>query len=132
MNRTKLYSAVAAGLLLSAGYNAQAQAQSCVLEIAKGATIVGGSAEDFIVIEQGCQIDAQGTAEQPINFTAERAVTGEVEDNERGLWGGLVINGFAPINDCPEGVEGGTLPLVFLLCSFVFSFPECGPNICSL
>lgn len=108
MNRTKLYSAVTAGLLLATGYNAQAQAQGCVLEVAPGATIVGATNEDFLVIEQGCQIDAEGTAEQPINFTADRAVTGEVEANERGLWGGLVINGFAPINDCPEGVEGGT------------------------
>jgi hypothetical protein len=108
MNRTKLYGAVAASLLLSAGYSAQSQAQSCVLEIAPGAVIMGSSNEDFLVIEQGCQIDAEGTAEQPIQFTAEKAVTGEVEDNERGLWGGLVINGFAPINDCPEGVEGGT------------------------
>ncbi len=108
MYRTKLYSAVAAGFLLSTGYNTQAQAQSCVLEIAPGATIVGATNEDFLVIEQGCQIDAQGTAQQPINFTADAAVTGEVEDNARGLWGGLVINGFAPINDCPEGAEGGT------------------------
>ncbi|RLQ23445.1 hypothetical protein DWB85_02505 [Seongchinamella sediminis] len=108
MNRTKLYSAVAAGLLLSAGYSAQSQVQSCVLEIAPGAVIVGASNEDFLVIEQGCQIDAEGTAGQPIRFTAAKAVTGEVEDNERGLWGGLVINGFAPINDCPEGVGGGT------------------------
>ncbi|AQA17546.1 hypothetical protein BST95_04170 [Halioglobus japonicus] len=108
MNRTKLYSAVAAGLLVSTGYSAQSQAQSCVLEVAKGATIVGATNEDFLVIEQGCQIRAEGTAEQPINFTADKAVTGEVENNERGLWGGLVINGFAPINDCPEGVAGGT------------------------
>jgi len=108
MNRTKLYSAVAAGLLLSTAYSAQSRAQACVLEIAPGATIVGATNEDFIVIEQGCQIDAEGTAEQPIHFTADKAVTAEVEDNERGLWGGLVINGFAPINDCPEGEEGGT------------------------
>ena len=108
MYRTKLYSAVAAGFLRSTGYNTQAQAQACVLEIAPGATLVGATNEDFLVIEQGCQIDAQGTAQQPINFTADAAVTGEVEDNARGLWGGLVINGFAPINDCPEGAEGGT------------------------
>ena len=24
------------------------------------------------------------------------------------LWGGLVINGYAPINHCPEGAAGGT------------------------
>lgn len=107
MNQTKLYTAVAASLLLTTGHQA-AQAQSCELEIAPGATIVGATNEDFIVIEQDCRINAQGTAEQPIHFTADRAVTGEVENNERGLWGGLVINGRAPINDCPEGVEGGS------------------------
>ncbi|MFV8818641.1 hypothetical protein [Haliea sp. E17] len=108
MNRSKLYAALAAAGLIAGGVSGQAQAQSCTLEIAPGATIVGGSSEDFIVIEQGCRIDAQGTADQPIEFTAEQAVTGSVEDNVRGLWGGLVINGFAPINDCPEGEEGGT------------------------
>jgi len=85
-----------------------AQAQQCSLEIARGAVIFGGSAEDFLVIERGCQIDADGTAEQPIRFTAEADVLGTVESGARGLWGGLVINGFAPINDCPEGATGGT------------------------
>ncbi len=108
MNRSKLYAALATAGLIAGGVSANAQAQSCTLEIAPGATIVGGSNEDFLVIEQGCRIDAEGTAEQPINFTAIQAVTGSVEDNVRGLWGGLVINGFAPINDCPEGATGGS------------------------
>ena len=106
MNRNRLYAAVTAAMTLC-GWQ-QAQAQSCVLDIAPGATITGGSSSDFIVIEQGCQINAAGTAEQPIEFTADAAVKGEVESNARGLWGGLVINGFAPINDCPEGIDGGS------------------------
>ncbi|MEJ2532927.1 MAG: hypothetical protein P8Y92_14120, partial [Halioglobus sp.] len=106
MKRNRLYAAVTAAIALG-GWQ-QAQAQSCVLDIAPGATITGGSSSDFIVIEQGCQINAAGTAEQPIEFTADAAVKGEVESNARGLWGGLVINGFAPINDCPEGIDGGT------------------------
>ena len=65
--------------------------------------------EDFIVVEQGCAIVADGTAEQPIIFTALAEVNGTVEDGDRGLWGGLVINGRAPINDCPEGATGGTV-----------------------
>ncbi|MEM7099326.1 MAG: hypothetical protein AAF541_13775 [Pseudomonadota bacterium] len=81
----------------------------CQLQIAPGAVIVGSTAEDFIVIEQGCAIVADGTAEQPIVFTALAEVNGTVEDADRGLWGGLVINGFAPINDCPEGTTGGTV-----------------------
>ena len=51
---------------------------------------------------------ADGTADQPILFTAKEEVLGTAEDNDRGLWGGLVINGYAPINDCPEGADGGT------------------------
>jgi len=78
------------------------------LEMAPGAVISGGSQFEFVVIEQGAQIDAQGTADQPIIFTAAADVAGEAEASDRGLWGGLVINGFAPINDCPEGAEGGT------------------------
>lgn len=81
---------------------------SCVLDLAPGAVVVGNSSSDFLVIEQGCQINADGTAEQPIIFTALAEVEGDAEDNDRGLWGGLVINGNAPINDCPEGATGGT------------------------
>jgi hypothetical protein len=80
----------------------------CVLEMAPGAVVFGSSSSDFLVIEQGCALVADGTAEQPIIFTAAQDVDGVVEDNERGLWGGVVINGSAPINDCPAGIEGGT------------------------
>ena len=81
----------------------------CRLEMAPGAVIVGGSNTDFLVIEQGCALMADGTADQPIVFTARAEVDGDAEDNDRGLWGGLVINGYAPINDCPEGASGGTV-----------------------
>ena len=80
----------------------------CQLQIAPGAVIVGSTNEDFIVVEQGCAIVADGTAEQPIIFTALAEVNGTVEDGDRGLWGGLVINGAAPINDCPQGATGGS------------------------
>ncbi len=93
--------------LATAAGSAIAQ-DDCVLEIAEGAVITGASAEDFLIIEQDCRIDARGTEEMPITFTAAAAVEGGVEGNARGLWGGLVINGRAPINDCPEGIEGGT------------------------
>ncbi|MDP5070489.1 MAG: hypothetical protein NWQ45_06275, partial [Congregibacter sp.] len=81
---------------------------SGVLEMAPGSVLSGGSQFDFLIIEQGAHIDAQGTVDQPIIFTAATDVAGEAEANDRGLWGGVVINGFAPINDCPEGAEGGT------------------------
>ena len=80
----------------------------CILNLPAGAVIVGGSAEDFMVIEQGCAIVAEGTATAPVVFTARAEIDGNVEDGDRGLWGGLVINGRAPINDCPQGATAGT------------------------
>ncbi len=106
MKTRNILAAVTAGLALLGWQGVQAQ--DCQLDIAPGAVITGGSSSDFIVIEQGCKINAAGTREQPINFTAFEAVMGNVDSNARGLWGGLVINGFAPINDCPEGAQGGT------------------------
>ena len=97
------------GVLLAATAGGVIAQDECVLEIAEGAVITGASAEDFLIIEQDCRIDARGTAEMPINFTAAAAVEGGVEGNARGLWGGLVINGNAPINDCPEGATGGSV-----------------------
>ncbi|MCY4213448.1 MAG: hypothetical protein OXF68_07475 [Gammaproteobacteria bacterium] len=80
----------------------------CQLKIAPGGVIVGSSSADFLVINRGCALIAEGTADQPILLTAKAEVLGTAEDNDRGLWGGLVINGYAPINDCPEGAAGGS------------------------
>ena len=79
----------------------------CQLKVAPGGVIVGSSSTDFLVINRGCALMADGTADQPILFTAKAEVLGNAEDNDRGLWGGFVINGYAPINDCPEGAAGG-------------------------
>ena len=80
----------------------------CRITLAPGAVVVGATNEDFLVVERGCAIVADGTAEQPILFTAKAEVLGNAEDGDRGLWGGLVVNGYAPINDCPEGAAGGS------------------------
>jgi len=50
---------------------------------------------NYLQIEQGAKITANGNASQPIVFTAESATVG--------AWGGLILNGRAPIN-----VVGGT------------------------
>jgi hypothetical protein len=55
---------------------------------------------------------AEGTKDAPIVFTTIKTLTGE--KRSRGNWGGLVINGKAPINacgtasDCTAEGEGGT------------------------
>ena len=68
------------------------------ITIKPGTTILGlpGS---FLVINQGAKIIAEGTLEEPIVMTSA-APDGT---RRRGDWGGLIINGRAPIN-----VPGGT------------------------
>ena len=46
---------------------------------------------NYIIVEQGGKINANGTADNPIVFTADS------EDATSGYWGGLIINGKAPI-----------------------------------
>lgn len=75
------------------------------LTIEAGTTIKGESGRDYLVVSRGSQIFAEGTAEAPIVFTSDKKA--------RGGWGGLVINGYAPINGCDTGVcqaegEGST------------------------
>jgi hypothetical protein len=58
-------------------------------------TVDQATGSNYLQIEQGAKINANGTASQPIIFTAEAETVG--------AWGGLILNGKAPIN-----VVGGT------------------------
>jgi hypothetical protein len=60
-----------------------------------------GQAENAsaLIVARGGKIMAGGTKEEPIIFTSEHDdLQGSVEKSERGLWGGLIILGNAPIN----------------------------------
>lgn len=74
------------------------------LTIQPGVTIVAQHDEtvDYILIEQGAMIDAQGTAAQPIVMTAEK--------KEAGAWGGLHICGYAHTNNGSGKSEIGNAP----------------------
>jgi len=63
-----------------------------VLTIKPGVTIIAKDDDivDYILIEQGAKIDAQGTADNPIVMTSEK--------KSAGAWGGLHICGKAPVN----------------------------------
>lgn len=81
-----------------------------VLTIDPGTTIYGEtSSKAFITIRRGSKIEAVGRADAPIVFTSSKSPGSRA----RGDWGGVVINGKAPVNGCntppcePEG-EGGT------------------------
>lgn len=83
---------------------------NATITIPAGTTILGKSGEDYLVITRGSRINALGTASEPVVMTSIEDVAGTVDPiNDRGLWGGLIINGFAPINDCIDGTAtGGT------------------------
>ena len=74
-----------------------------ILTIDPGVTTYGQSGNDFLWIDRGAQIWANGTAENPITMTSANDLT--ATETTRGEWGGLVINGNAPINGCAEGTE---------------------------
>src|SRR5688572_18360112 len=65
------------------------------LEIQAGTRIIGeaGSVGTLIVL-RGARLNAIGTAAQPIVFTSDQPIG----NRNRGDWGGLIINGRAPVN----------------------------------
>ncbi|MFW6259383.1 MAG: hypothetical protein ACOC1R_00470 [Tangfeifania sp.] len=84
-----------------------------VLTIEPGTVIRfrAGQAENAsaLIVARGGKIIANGTKEEPIIFTSENDdLHGSVDKEERGLWGGLIILGNAPLNVSggEERVEG--------------------------
>ncbi len=74
---------------LTGGYHVKS---GVTLTIEPNVTIVAkdDNIVDYILVEQGGKINANGTASQPIVMTSER--------KEPGAWGGVHICGYAPIN----------------------------------
>lgn len=65
---------------------------------------------DFLVVNRGSTINAEGTQTQPIIFTAQQNLTGGVTDETQGSWGGIILAGRAPISNCNlAGVTGGAV-----------------------
>lgn len=78
------------------------------LTITEGVEIYGDKTDgpDFLTISQGADINAQGTAQNPIVMSSFT--------KEKGSWGGLIINGYGNINngttaegECGSGTYGG-------------------------
>jgi hypothetical protein len=78
------------------------------LTIEPGVTIAGNAGSDFIVVHPGSQIVANGTESNPIIMTSVNDLSGDQADpaTAQGEWGGLVILGNAPINNCASGTIG--------------------------
>ncbi len=92
-----------------------AAGDSAILNIEPGAVIYGATASDVLVISRGSEINAAGSATNPIVFTSaldldlatELGLTAPtsfsgalLEEPFTSEWGGLVINGAASLNTC--------------------------------
>lgn len=83
---------------------------SAVLTIEPGVIIhakTGDGSNDYLIVNRGSQIKAEGTAARPIVFTAQDNLTGAVTDASQGLWGGVILAGRAPVSNCLGGIPGG-------------------------
>lgn len=83
------------------------------LTIAAGQTLAFRSSDDYFVINRGSQIQAIGTAINPITITSvSDAVDGVVGAEDVSQWGGMIINGFGVTNKCSyTGSRGVDLAL---------------------
>ncbi|MDA0630855.1 MAG: hypothetical protein O2981_05725, partial [Proteobacteria bacterium] len=73
--------------------------QAVTLTIEAGVEVFGKSGTFAnLLVTRGSKIMAMGTAEAPIVFSSD-------DDGYEGSgeWGGLIIHGYAPHNECPEG-----------------------------
>lgn len=67
------------------------------IRIQAGTKIVG-EPKSFISVARGSKIIAEGSKDKPVVFTSVSTT-----NRKRGEWGGIVINGNAPINACKAG-----------------------------
>ena len=88
---------------------------AATLNIQAGTRIIGESGSvGTLIVERGGRLNAIGTAQAPIVFTSDQPIG----TRNRGDWGGLIINGRAPVNleggegagEGDTGVYGGTDP----------------------
>ncbi|WP_159710493.1 hypothetical protein, partial [Sphingomonas sp. AX6] len=89
------------------GDGSAAGGQSVTLTVDPGVVVFASSGLDFLVVNRGSRINAEGTATNPIIFTSRANVTGTATDSSQGQWGGIVLLGRAPISDCLSGAVGG-------------------------
>ncbi len=73
------------------------------LTIAAGNRLAFSTSADYLLINRGSQIFAEGSPAAPITFTAfSDAVTNTAGANDVSLWGGIVINGNGITNNCTD------------------------------
>jgi hypothetical protein len=74
---------------------------SATLTIDPGTKVISPVGLNFLVINRGSKVVANGTSSAPIIFTYDDEANATASTT--GRWGGLIINGNAPVNGCTEG-----------------------------
>lgn len=83
---------------------------AATLNVLPGVTVFAATRETVLVVNRGSRLVADGTQAQPIIFTALQNLTGAgITDATDNLWGGLIINGRAPISRCDPTVSSSTV-----------------------
>lgn len=87
----------------AAGVRVPQNGEGPTLSIAAGARIAFSGSNDYVRIARGSRIVAEGTAEAPIIFSAVQDLRdNDATENDRGLWGGIQINGNGLTNKCSD------------------------------
>jgi hypothetical protein len=73
---------------------------SNTLTIEPGTRIIGGAPDTLLGIQRGAKIMAEGTPYAPIVFTGPNTASSPEFPGAPADWGGLTINGTAPLNTC--------------------------------
>jgi hypothetical protein len=71
-----------------------------ILTIEAGVRIFASGGSDYLLVNRGSQLFAEGTATNPIIFTSRQNVEGTTTETSQGQWGGIVLAGRAPQANC--------------------------------
>jgi hypothetical protein len=87
----------------AAGKRIPQEGEGATLTVAAGAKLAFERGEDYLRIARGSKIIAEGTKAKPITFSGVK----DLRDNtatiaDRGLWGGIQINGNGITNKCTD------------------------------
>ena len=87
----------------AAGVRVPQNGEGPTLSIEEGARIAFSGSNDYVRIARGSRIVAEGTADAPIIFSAVQDLRdNDATEGDRGLWGGVQINGNGLTNKCSD------------------------------
>ncbi len=83
---------------------------AATLNILAGVTVFGAIKESNLVVNRGSKLNANGTAADPVIFTGlDNLTSASVSQYATNLWGGIILNGNAPVSDCSTTVGSSTV-----------------------